>query len=102
MAMKYAFEVQRADGSWSRLFEESRSYCLGYCECSAAQPGPRLACRVVHILSGSVIAGHPAQNAVSIGQIAGHPSPAQYEAAAERALTIAAKLREREAERGAR
>jgi hypothetical protein len=100
--MKYAFEVQRTDGSWSRLFEESRSYCLGYCECSASQPGPRLACRVVHILSGSVIAGHPARDEVSIGQIAGSPSAGQYEAAGNRALAIAAKIRERQAERGGR
>lgn len=93
---RYHLEMQAFDGEWftpAGLEEEQRGFLLGYMFGRADGPPPRLAMRVVRS-DGKVVDERPADTEVSIGMVAGWPTPEQYEAAAERALATAAKIRE--------
>ncbi len=107
----FAVQVrENEDQKWSTHIRGNRSYCLGWFEGSKLNV-PRLAMRVVK-LSGvldwkdgeleKVVDEIGESNSVSIGMIAGRPSPEQYERAGNEALKRAAEIRaiqEREAAR---
>lgn len=77
---------------WLKLFSETRDYCLGYLS-AIADRAPRNPYRVVRS-DGKVVQDLPGNTEVSIGQIAGWPTPEQYESAAKRAMEQAALIRE--------
>ena len=97
----YRVEVEMSPDRWGLVFEQGRSFCLGYLACHREQSGPSLAMRVCKA-DGNVIDSHAARTEVSIGMIAGMPSPEQYEDAAARALEIAAMIRKHRAGEQAR
>ena len=91
----YAVEVQWLEG-WRPIIDaETRDFCLGYLASHRQHPGPRVAVRVVRS-DGNVLDTASAEERASLGMVAGFPSAAQYERAAERALASAAVIRERE------
>lgn len=100
--MKYSYTVQSFYcGQWlSIVRDETRDFCLGYLSAKKHQ-APRLAHQLVRS-DGQVIDVLPAAEDVEIGQIAGWPTPEQYEAAAQRAFDQAARIREQAAERATR
>ena len=92
----YRYEIKMPGDGWRLLFEENRSFCAGFLAARRESPGPRLAARVVRSSDGKVVDEIGEKTEVDIGMIAGHPTAEQYEAAGNRALAIAAKIRERE------
>ena len=88
-------------GKWCWLATQSKAWCKGYLRCASQQFGPRNAYRIVDS-HRKVIEEIPAVDDCEIGMIAGFPSPEQYEAAAQRALEAAARIREREKKDGRR
>ena len=70
----------------------NKSYCQGYLDCKAYE-SPRLAYRIVRS-DGKVISELSAREDVSVGMVAGWPTPEQYEFAAEKALKRAKEIRE--------
>lgn len=99
--MKYTYSVESHFlGSWRKLFEESRDFCLGFLDARKDQ-APRNAYRLTRS-DGKVIVELPATEDVSIGMIAGWPTAEQYEFAAQRALVQAARIRAQTAKEAAR
>jgi hypothetical protein len=94
--MLYSFEVKRGD-EWIPITSGPRSYCLGFFD-ARQDLAPRLAMAVVQCSpqgNRKVIASAPAKDELHIGQVAGFPTPEQYEAAAAKALAAAQYIRER-------
>lgn len=95
--MKYTYTVESFYlEKWAPIIRgESRDYCLGYFD-RTQEFSPRNAYRVVRS-DGKVMAERKGDADVSIGMIAGWPTPEQYEGAAQRALDQAKRIRERQA-----
>lgn len=78
----------------------SLEYGRGYLACHRSSPGPRLGLRLVRVEDATgterVLEEVPELTDVYIGMIAGHPSAAQYRAAAARAIALAEMIEERE------
>lgn len=95
---KFTYSIQFLDGTnWITPYgfnQLSKGYAEGYFDCYTQQPGPRLACRVLRS-DGELHLEASEKTEVSIGMIAGWPTPEQYEEAAQRALDKAADIRER-------
>lgn len=92
----YRLEMQGPRGEWftpAGLGDETRGFVLGYLIGRGDAPPPRLAMRAVRS-DGQVIEERAAETEVSIGQIAGWPTPEQYETAAKRAMATAAQIRQ--------
>lgn len=81
-------------GEWRKLKEGSLQYLQGYLD-ARKDASPRLAYRLMRS-DGKVMEEVAAREDVSIGMVAGWPTAAQYERAAERALEKAKAIRERE------
>lgn len=79
------------DGKWVKILAASRQYCRGYLH-AMLDYSPRNAFRIVRE-DGRVLEESVAQEDVGIGMVASWPTPAQYEAAAKRALDRAAAIR---------
>ena len=92
MKHTYRLEVQTG-GSWYRLFENSRDFCMGYLNRSA-ESSPRLAMRVMRG-DGVLIDQIAMSDSVSIGMVAGWPTAEQYRQAACRALAAAEEIEKR-------
>ena len=92
---KYTYGIQCAYGGGWNLFikEETRDYCEGYMR-RAIDDLPRNHLQMVRN-DGKVMMELKAYEDVGIGQIAGFPTPEQYERAANVALEKAARLRAR-------
>lgn len=96
MSAKYTYKAEvHTGGSWYRLFEMPKDYCLGYIG-RARESSPRLAMRVIRS-DGVVIDSIEKSDDVQIGMVASWPRPEQYEAAARRALATAEQIRKTEA-----
>ena len=95
---KYTYAVEVATGfeddDWYALVKgEQRGFALGYLlGCRDSRLPPTRAHRMIRS-DGKIIESYPANREVSIGMIAGFPSPEQYEAAARDALDKAERIR---------
>jgi len=101
----YRFEVD-LDGEWycpAGMQDTQISFLRGYAMGRSDTPAPRLGMRIVRS-DGKVMEEWKSTTEVNIGMIAGWPTPGQYEAAAERALETAKRIRaaneDREKRRG--
>jgi len=81
-------------GKWTRLRTDGLLFLRGYLD-AKSDYSPRLAYRIVRG-DGKVVEELSAKEDVSIGMIAGWPTPEQYERAAERALERAKAIRANE------
>ena len=81
-------------GAWIRLLSDSLHFLRGYLH-AKRDHSPRLAYRIVRG-DGKIIDEVTAREDVSIGLVAGWPTPEQYEQAAAKALEMAKAIRERE------
>lgn len=98
--MKYTYFVETHYlGAWINLFSDTRDFCLGYLS-AVRDRAPRNAFRLVRS-DGKTVHDMPAVEDVAIGQVAGWPTPEQYEAAAKRALDQAARIRDQVAKQEA-
>ena len=91
-------EVLRGD-EWIKIVWGSTQYCLGFFD-ARKDVAPRPAMRMVRHRPKKdplVVDSCPARDDVNIGQVAGFPSPEQYERAANRALEMAQHIRHRHA-----
>lgn len=79
---------------WIHVLTENRSFCLGYFQRHREEPSPKLAMRVIRS-DGRVLEECSESQSVSIGMVAGFPSPEQYEKAASDALDRAKEIRRR-------
>ena len=73
--------------------DRTRDYCQGYLDALRGSY-PRENVRLVRS-DGKVMDELQAYSEVAIGQVAGFPTPEQYEQAAQRALLRAAEIRQR-------
>lgn len=99
---RLSYQIQFAwgeDGVWLQGPRGSFDYCHGYLDARKAE-GPRVAMRIVNLHTGRVLRAMPAKLELNIGQIAGFPTPEQYEAAADEALKKARLIRQRSPGRG--
>jgi len=98
--MKYQYRLESFFlERWVELFSESRDFCLGYMN-ARRYDAPRNAYRLMRS-DGKVVHEMTAETEVSIGQIAGYPTPEQYESAAKRACEQANRIRELQARKDA-
>lgn len=81
-------------GEWHKFKDGGLQYLQGYLD-AHKDHSPRLAYRLMRS-DGRVMEEVAAREDVSIGMVAGWPTAAQYERAAERALEKAKVIRERE------
>lgn len=94
--MKHTYTVEtNPSGNWIPLFPASRDFCLGYLS-YAQYCHPRNGYRILRG-DGKVIHELKKDTEVSVGMIAGWPTPEQYELAASRALEQAKRIREQAA-----
>lgn len=94
--MKHTYTVQTHYlGSWIDIVRDTRDFCLGFLH-AKKDYAPRNAYRLMRG-DGKVMHELPAADDVAIGQVAGWPTPEQYEGAAKRALEQAAQIREQAA-----
>ena len=91
---KYTYSVEsQYQGKWfSVLKDTSVNFCRGYLLGKRDASPPRLAFRLVRS-DGKVMDVTPDDLDVSVGMIAGWPTPEQYEAAAARAIETAQRIR---------
>lgn len=89
---EYWIEVFHLD-KWMKIKTGSRQYCQGFYD-AKMDSSPRLAMRIMRS-NGDVMELADAREDVSIGMIAGWPTPEQYEAAAARAMAKAEAIRSR-------
>jgi hypothetical protein len=87
-------------GKWNAFKRGSRHYCDGYMDAIRGQM-PRSHLRLVRS-DGKVMDEVLPHDDVGIGMVAGWPSAQQYEAAAERALKRAKKIREQKSRHNTR
>lgn len=98
--MKHTYTVQsHYMGQWIDIVRDTRDFCAGFLH-ARKDYAPRNAYRVMRS-DGKVIAESPAFDDVSVGQVAGWPTPEQYEAAAKRAMDQAARIRDQTAKQEA-
>jgi len=72
-------------GNWCKIVSGvSQSYCHGYLD-SIAYDAPRLGYRIIRS-DGKIVREIKEREDVSVGMVAGWPTPEQYEFAAEKAL----------------
>lgn len=89
--MTYRIEVfVEAQQKFVTLRYGSLSYCKGYLD-GMEHCAPRLPYRIVND-KGDVVLHLEGNKNVSIGMIAGHPTPEQYRWAAEQAMQMADKI----------
>lgn len=84
----YALHVQWYDGTWHPIAGcegVPKQWAEGYVMAISESPGPTIGYRIVRS-DGKLIHEQPAKTEVSIGMIAGWPSPEQYRSAAQRAI----------------
>jgi hypothetical protein len=99
--MKYTYSIEYYFiDKWVKLLSETRDYCVGYLA-ACKYDAPRNAYRIMRS-DGKVIEEISSAADVSIGMVAGWPTPGQYEAAAQRALDQAARIRRQNAEQDAK
>ncbi len=99
--MKYTYSIETFYiDRWMTIVKDGRDVCLGYLR-AVENRAPRNAHRLVRS-DGKITQSLPAAEDVSIGQVAGHPTAEQYEAAAQRALDQAARIRRQDAAQAAR
>ena len=80
-------------GNWCKIVSGvSQSYCHGYLD-SIAYDAPRLGYRIIRS-DGKIVREIKEREDVSVGMVAGWPTPEQYEFAAEKALKRAKEIRE--------
>ena len=99
----YRVEVHHAHYGWVKLLEDPSRLCAAgyFMGRTDARMPPSPAMRLIRS-DGKVIDDIPEDAEVSVGMVAGFPTPEQYEAAAERAVATAKRLREMESARLAR
>lgn len=90
----YTLETNHG-GNWMKIFSASMHYLQGFLD-ARRDYAPRLAYRILRS-DGKVIEQIDAREDVSVGMIAGWPTAAQYERAAERAMERAKAIRENDA-----
>lgn len=92
MSTKHSYIVESNYlGRWHKLFEDTRDFCMGYLH-ARRHEAPRIEYRLVRS-DGKVLQELKPEADVSIGMVAGWPTPEQYEHAAKRALNQAARIR---------
>lgn len=92
--MKHEYHLETfVIGKWLKILQGSMRYCQGFLE-ACRDYAPRTAYRIMRS-DGRVMEEVPAREDVNIGQIAGRPTAAQYESAANRDLERAKAIRER-------
>ena len=97
--MKHGYRIETFYiGQWLKILTGSLQYCQGYLD-ARKDHSPRNAYRLIRD-DCRIMEELEAREDVSIGQIAGWPTAEQYEQAADRALEMAAKIRERTPRRG--
>lgn len=99
--MRHVYYIEfLIDGVWSRTAGCAcgREFGHGYLAALREGHGPRLAARLMRD-DGKEVDFTTALEEVSIGPVAGHPTAAQYRAAAAHALAKAEELEKRQAER---
>lgn len=79
------------EGKWVKIKEDNLSFCKGWLDCKSYQM-PRNALRIVS-QSGKVVQQIDEKTELGIGMVAGWPTAEQYEAAADRALKQAERIR---------
>lgn len=90
---KYTYKLECLVGEkWCKFKEGDLRYLEGYID-SHKDSSPRCALQIIRS-DGRIIESVAAREDVSVGMIAGWPTPEQYEAAAQRALDKAKALRE--------
>ena len=95
---KYTYQLQ-AFGETLQWFtlggcsDVPLQWAHGFMAARQEMNGPMLPLRILRS-DGKIVAENAGRIEVSIGLVAGFPSPEQYERAAERALQTAAKIRE--------
>lgn len=97
----YRLEID-IDGEWfcpAGMEDTHLAFLRGYAMGRFDTPAPRRGIRIVRS-DGKIMEEYQAATEVNIGMIAGWPTPEQYEAAAERALETAQKIREWRRSRG--
>jgi hypothetical protein len=96
---KYQYYVESLyDGRWVRIHTASRDFCEGYLRRVLDDTHPRNEYRLMRS-DGKVMESLYPIEEVSVGMIAGWPTPEQYEHAAQVALDKAARIREIQAKR---
>jgi len=97
--MNYTYHIEcPCLGKWNAFIKESsRSYCNGYMDAMRGQL-PRLHLRLVRS-DGKIMDEVMPHDDMGVGMIAGWPTAEQYEAAAERAIERARKIRENQSRR---
>jgi hypothetical protein len=95
--MKYEYKLETFYlGQWTRIASAGKEYLRGYLA-ARKDEAPRLAYRILRS-DGKVIDEIPAREDVSVGMVAGWPTPEQYEQAAGRAIERAQSIRRRKDE----
>jgi len=89
----YTLETYDLD-RWMKILSGNMHYLQGFLD-ARADYAPRLAYRIMRS-DGKVIEQIDAREDVNIGQVAGWPTAAQYERAAEKAMERAKAIRENE------
>lgn len=92
MSTKHSYIVESNYlGRWHKLFEDTRDFCMGYLH-ARRDEAPRIEYRLIRG-DGKILQELKPEADVSIGMVAGWPTPEQYEGAAKRALDQAARIR---------
>lgn len=89
---EYWIEVFHID-KWLKIKSGSNQYCQGFYD-AKMDSSPRLSMRIKRS-DGEILEYAEAKTEVSIGMVAGWPTPEQYEAAAARAMAKAEAIRAR-------
>jgi len=91
--MKHEYHLESfACDKWLKILQGSLQYCQGFLD-ARKDYAPRNAYRLMRS-DGRVMEEVPAREDVSIGMVAGWPTAAQYETAANKALERAKAIRE--------
>jgi hypothetical protein len=93
--MRHTYKIETFHlNQWAKIADYvTREFCNGVLW-KVKHDAPRLAYRVVRS-DGKIMDELPAVDEVSVGMVAGFPTPEQYERAAAKALEKAAAIRER-------
>lgn len=95
--MKYTYRIETYYlDKWWTLIEASRQFCEGFIW-ARKDDAPHSHFRLIRS-DDKIVHDLPAVKEVSVGMVAGFPTPEQYERAAQEALAKAAALRSRIAE----
>jgi len=92
---KHTYTIEtNCEGQWLKILSGSLQYLQGFLD-ARKDYAPRLAHRLLRS-DGRIVEEIPANDDVSIGMIAGWPTAAQYERAADKAMDRAKAIRENE------